>query len=73
MQSRLVRYLPLADTISRTGDATRLRLRSREYVISIETTFKAHISRRLTYFGTSSTRLRALIGLDLLIVVHLIV
>lgn len=32
-----------------------------------------HISRRFTYFGTRSTRLRALIGLDLLIELHLIV
>lgn len=34
-------------------------------------TASTHISRRFTYFGTRSTRLRALIGLDLLIVVHL--
>lgn len=42
------------------------------YAISTETLRKhVYTDGRLTYFGTCSARLRALIGLDLLIVVHL--
>ena len=44
-----------------------------EYVISADCTCKVYRYRRLTYSGTGGARLRAFIGLDLLIVVHLIV
>jgi hypothetical protein len=44
-----------------------------EYVISAGCTCKVYKYRRLTYSGTGSARLRALIRLDLLIEVHLIV